>query len=77
MSGLIHINMMRAMLRSGEAVSLKFWREDGEIISVENAICTSSYYHGNTFQLKLLTSGQWRKVRAVTIFEINDMEIFL
>jgi hypothetical protein len=68
---------MRDMLKSGDAVSLKFWREDGEIISLENVICTSSYYHGNSFQLKLLTSNQWRKVRAITVFEINDMEVFI
>ena len=77
MANLVHINTMRDMLKSGEAVSLRFWREDGEIVSIDNAICTSSYYHGNTFNMKLLTSNQFRKIRAITIFEINDMEVFI
>jgi hypothetical protein len=69
---------MREILKSGNAVSLKFWRlEDAEIISAENVICTSNFYHGNTFNLKFLNSGQFRKVRAITIFEINDMEVFI
>jgi hypothetical protein len=69
---------MREMLKSGEAVSLKFWRlEDASIISAENVICTSGYHHGNTFNIKFLNSGVFRTIRAITIFEINDMEVFI
>ncbi len=68
---------MRAMLNSGEAVSLKFWKDDGSIVSANNVICTSSYHHGNTFNLKFLDSNLFRKVRAITIFEINDQEVFI
>jgi hypothetical protein len=78
MANRIHINTMREMLKSGNAVSLKFWRlEDAEIISAENVICTSGFHHGNTVNLKFLNSGQFRKVRVITIFEINDMEVFI
>jgi hypothetical protein len=65
------------MLNSGQAVSLKFWDREGNIISANNVICTSSHYQSNTFRLKFLTSGVFRKVRAVTIFEINDLEVYL
>lgn len=65
------------MLNSGEAVSLKFWKDDGSIVSANNVICTSSYHHGNTFNLKFLDSNLFRKVRAITIFEINDQEVFI
>lgn len=69
---------MREMLKSGQAFSLKFWRmEDAEIISMDNVICTSSYHHGNTINIKSLTSGQFRKVRVISIFEINDLEVFI
>jgi hypothetical protein len=77
MANRIHINTMRQMLKSGEAVSLKFWEKDGNIVSADNVICTSGYHHGNTFNLKFLTSGVFRKVRAITVFEINDMEVFI
>jgi hypothetical protein len=68
---------MREALKSGGAVSLKFWDKKGNIVSVDNVICTSNYHHGNTFNLKFLTSKLFRKVRAVAIFEINDLEVFL
>jgi hypothetical protein len=77
MANLIHINTLRQMLRSGAAVSLKFWKEDGTIVSAENVICTSSHHQSNTFNLKFLNSGVSRTVRAVTIFEINDLEVFI
>ena len=73
---LVHINTMRKMLNSGEIVSIKFWKDDGSIAVADNVICTSSYHHGNTFNIKFLNSGLFRKVRAVTIFEINDLEVF-
>jgi hypothetical protein len=68
---------MREMLKSGEIVSLKFWDKDGNIISADNVICTSGYHHGNTVNLKFLTSNVFRKVRVITIFEINDLEVFI
>jgi hypothetical protein len=77
MANLIHINTMREMLRSGEAVSLKFRKDDGEIVAANNVICTSSYHHANTFKLKFLTGNVFRTVRAVTVFEINDLEVFI
>ena len=77
MNKLVHINTAREMLKSGEAVSIKFWDSNAEIISIENAICTSSYHKGNTVNFKLLTSNVFRKVRVITIFEINDMEVFI
>jgi hypothetical protein len=65
------------MLNSGEAVSLKFWKKDGSIVVANNVICTSSFHDGNTFNFKFLDSGQFRKVKAITIFEINDLEVHI
>jgi hypothetical protein len=73
----VHINTLRLMLKSGLAVSLKFWEKDGNIVSAENVICTSSNHHQNTVNLKFLNSGVFRKVRTITIFEINDLEVFI
>jgi hypothetical protein len=77
MKPLIHINTMREMLKSGEAFSLKFWKTDGAIVSADNVICTSNYHRENTFNLKFLTSGVFRQVRAITVFEFNGMEVFI
>jgi hypothetical protein len=73
----IHINTMRTMLKSGERVSIKFWEKDGNIVVANDVICTSSFHHGNSFNIKFLNSGQFRKVRAITVFEINDLEVFI
>jgi hypothetical protein len=77
MSNLVHINMMRQMLKSGNVCSLKHWKDDGSIVVANRVISTSSYHHGNTFKIKFLDSGSFRNVRAITIFEINDMEVFI
>jgi hypothetical protein len=77
MASLIHISTLRQILKSGAAVSLKFWDRDGNIISAGNVICTSSCHHANTINLKFLTSGVFRKIRLITIFEINDLEVFI
>lgn len=74
---MIHINTMRTMLRSGLACSIRYWKEDGSIVTANDVICTSSNHHGNSFNIKFLNSGEFRKVRAITIFEINDLEVFI
>jgi hypothetical protein len=74
---IIHINTMRQMINDGKELSLKFWKEDGSIVVADNVICTSSYHHANSFKLKFLKSRQFRTVRAITIFEINDIEVFI
>jgi hypothetical protein len=73
----VHINTMREMLRSGAVCSIRHWKSDATIVTANRVICTSSYYKGNTFNLKFLDSGEFRTVRAITIFEINDMEVYI
>jgi hypothetical protein len=69
---------VREMLKSGAAVSLKFWRlEDAEVISAQNVICTGRFYPNGTVNLKFLNSGQFRTVRLIMVFEVNGMEVFI
>lgn len=77
MASAIHFNTVRQMLRSGDAIDVKFWKSDGTIVHANNVICTSTNYQNNTVNLKFLTSKQFRKVRMVSIFEINGMEVFM
>ena len=77
MASVVHMTTARRMLDSGDAVDLKFWKSDGTIVSANNVICTSSNFKNNTVNLKFLSSGQFRKVRVVSLFEINGMEIFM
>lgn len=77
MASAVHINTAREMLRSGDELDLKFWKSDGSIVYANNVICTSSHFKGNTANIKFLTSGQFRKIRVISIFEINGMEVFI
>jgi hypothetical protein len=66
------------MLKSGAAVSLKFRRpEDAEVISARNVICTGRFCPNGTVNLKFPNSGQFRRVRQITVFEVNGMEVFI
>lgn len=77
MASMIHQTVVYKMLRSGGSFDIKFWKKDGSIVVAENVVCTSSHFRGDTVNFKFLNSGQIRKVKMSTIFEINGMEIFL
>lgn len=77
MASVVHMTTARKMLESGDALDVKFWKSDGSIVHANNVICTSSSFRHNTVNLKFLTSKQFRKVRVVSIFEINGMEVFM
>jgi len=74
---LIHINDMRKLLSTGEPVNLKCWKLNGDIVTYNNVVMTSSYHKGNSFNIKFQISGEIRKVKTICIHEINNMEVFL
>lgn len=74
---MLHLAQARKMLESREPVNLSFWKKNGEIVHAENVVCTSSYYHGNTFNLKFINSEQTRKIKALLIFNINGEEVYV
>lgn len=73
----IHINEARIILRSKQELDLKFWEKDGSIVNCNHVICISDNYKNNTFNIKFMVSGEIRRIRAVSIFEINGMEVYL
>lgn len=74
---MIHINQARKIIESKEPVNIGFWKRNGEAIIARNVVCTSSYFHGNTFNMRFLDSGEFRKIKAVLIFNVNDEEVFV
>jgi len=58
-------------------ISLKWVSKEGEVISVEHAIPTSFHGDGLTFNIKILPSGEIRKVNRLTVIEINGEEVVL
>ena len=75
---MMHINTARKMILSGQPFSCRVWKATtGEVLNYENVVCTSSYFDNNTFNVKFIESGSIRKVRMISLFEINDIEIFI
>ena len=76
----IHHTTLLAMLRAGDPVDLCFWKRNGELVRLQNAIALpspASQRYVGTKNFKVLASGQIRKNRLVCIFRINDQEVFL
>ena len=74
---MLHLATARKMLETHEPCNIGFWKRNGEIVRANNVVCTSSYFRGNTFNIKFLDSEEFRKIKAVLIFEINDMEVYV
>lgn len=60
-----------------QEISLKWVAEDGSVITVDKAIPTSFHGEGVTFNIKVLPSGEIRKVNRFTVVEINGEEVVL
>ena len=73
----IHISTARQMLNSGDPVDICCWRADRSILRLSNAISLRYDYYGGWRNVKLLKSGEVRKIRDVCIFSVNGLEIFL
>ncbi len=75
---MIHISVARKIINNKKPFNCKVWKgSTGDIITYNNVVCTSSNFKNNTINIKILSSGQIRKFRIVTLFEINDEEIYL
>jgi hypothetical protein len=72
-----HLNEARKLIESGEPFDLIYIKENGTIMNAKNVICTSSYFNGNTFNLKFLDSNQFRKIHAFLILNVSGEEIYL
>ena len=74
---MLHLAQARKIIESHQPFNVSFWKKNGEIVHAENVVCTSSYFRGNTFNLKWLNSEEFRKVKASLIFNVNGEEVFL
>ncbi len=73
----VHITTARQMLNAGDPVDLAVWKSDGSILHLHNCISLRYNYYGGWRNVKLLGSGELRRIRDCCIFQINDMEVFL
>lgn len=72
---MIHIKHVRKILNEHDPVNLKFWKRNGDIVEANNVVCTSSYFENDTVNLKFMNSEEFRKIRVLSIFELNGEEV--
>lgn len=77
MSRSIHISTARHILNSGDPIDLHVWKSDGSILELRNCISLRYNFYGGWRNVKLLASGECRKIRDCCIFRVNDLEVFL
>lgn len=74
---MISSNKICEIAKLKQEISLKWVAESGEVISVEKCVPTSFHGNGSTFNIKILPSGEIRKVNRMTVIEINGEEVTL
>lgn len=74
----IHQAEARRLLRDGQPHRLKLWKlSTGEILLYPRAVFHSEYCKRRNTRVLLLPSGQIREFRNYTLFEIDDMKIYM
>lgn len=73
----IHISTARKILSAPEPVDLEFWTAKGEIQKFHGCVSLKQNHYAGTRNIKILASGQIRRVRDCCIFRINGCEVFL
>ncbi len=73
----IHISTARTILNAGDPVSLSVWKADGSIMHLENVISVYTSYTGGWRNIRILASGQTRRIRDCCIFRLNGLEVYM
>lgn len=73
----IHISTARSILNAGDPVDISAWKKDGSIMELKNVVSVSYSFYGGWRNVKLLTSGGFRKIRDCCIFQVNGLEVYL
>ena len=73
----IHISTARAMLNSGDPVDISVWKSDGSILELHNVISLRYSFYGGWRNVKLLNSGECRRIPDICIFRVNNLAVFL
>lgn len=72
----IHQNTMFAFLRGNKPVDVRFWKKNGDAVQI-HALPLKEHRERGTWSFKCLPSDVVRTVRTVSIFGIDDYEVFL
>lgn len=74
----LHILLTRKDSRSRPvAFSLAFIKSSGQVVRIENAVCTSFYSKGQRFNVRILSSGEIRQVKLYSVIEFNHTKVYV
>jgi len=81
---MIHISKLHILMEKKDQngrrlpFSLKFVKAStGEVVTINQAVLTSSYEGNRTYNIKLLPSGQVRKIRQLSVVEFEGEKVYL
>ena len=74
---MISMDKIHVLAEEHRTISLRWVTADGSIASVDGAVVTSFHSAGGTMNIRILASGQVRKVNRATIIEINGEEVIV
>ena len=74
---MIHSSKISEVAKLKKHISLRWVAEKGEIIKVDDAVCTSFHGEGTTFNIMIFPSKEIRKVNRYTVIELNGEEVVL
>lgn len=73
----LHISAVREMLSRGETVSLKVLTAKGETRVYEDCVSLRYNHRAGCRNIKLLRSGEIRKIKDILIVECNGLEVYI
>lgn len=73
----IHITTARIILNGGDPVDISVWKANGSILELRNVISLRYSFYGGWRNVKILSSGECRKIHDCCIFRVNGLEVFL
>lgn len=73
----VHISTARTMLNSGDPVDISVWKSDGSILELRNVISLRYSFYGGWRNVKILASGECRRIRDICLHRVNNMEVFI
>lgn len=66
------------LLEDGRPHRLRLWKlSTGDILTYEGAVCIGHHRRGGTHRVRLPRSALVREFRDITLFEIDDLKIYL
>ncbi len=73
----MHISGVRQLLSTGATVTLRVLTAKGELREYPDCVSLKYNHRAGCRNIKLVRSGEIRKIKDILIVGINDMEVYI